>query len=328
MRQAGGHHTAILARQPLAGRAGERVLKIADRLAVDNACNRLHPARRVVRKSRDKPGIGAQRIGHVARQLLEESSTGNRGNACRHFQHGGLNAAPFFLCPQADDTECHILRQLLQQLELVFSNRAHIHRIQRQKTECLLLMLERQRHHAVIAIFLRLFMQRVMLVLHHILDDDRRTGTYRTRAGAGAAGVFRSPAQIELGKEILRAAFMRLQHNGAGRIMLGISDPGHEVTANLHRQLANIVQQLLFVARTYQRLVAQAQHAQGTVQALQFQRGLFLFGNILQGAFDTDGAARFIADGITDHMCIQGVTLDCMQLKIDRIRGSGFDAVS
>ena len=188
---------------------------------------------------------------------------------------------------QAGDADGQVVGQLLQQRGFFGADLQHVGCVQVQQAKT-----------AVLCVVARMLAQRqadhpVKAMLQHalgpvgkvafgadVLHDHRLAGAHRNARRAPAIGIVGRPAQVQVFQVVLVVARMGHGADGFALVVQRKPHPAHAVATDVHRNLADGLQQCGLGRGAHQGFVACAQQALGTAHARQLALGAQAFGHV------------------------------------------------
>lgn len=100
-------------------------------------------------------------------------------------------------------------------------------------------------------------------------------------------------------------ASVRHRANAPGRVVFGVTDPGHAVATHLNNDLANAFQKIGFVSSVNQCLTTADEHLQLPIGSPEMLLGAQTFADVHRHADDLDtvvAIANRVEIGVKDHL--------------------------
>ena len=249
-------------------------------------------------------GLRAQRLGHVGGQLHKKCRAGTGRHRRRHLDDRILNALLRLVGTQAGDAEGQVVGQVLQQRRFLRADVQDFRGVQVQQAKGLVLCAQGQANHAVKTVVQHALGPVAQVVaLAQVVHDHGLAAAHRLTGRPSAGGAVFVPAHAQLVQILVRVASVGHPGNRFVFVVVGKAHPAHAVAANVHRDLADGLQQGRFRRRAHQGFVAGTQQLLGTRHARDLALGPQALGHVHRQHLAGGHAVE--ADASRSHFCVK-----------------------
>ena len=248
--------------------------------------------------------LRTQCLGHVGGQLHKKCRAGTGRHRRRHLDDRIQNALLRLVGTQAGDAEGQVVGQVLQQRRFLRADVQDFRGVQVQQAKGLVLCAQGQANHAVKTVVEHALGPVAQVVaLAQVVHDHGLAAAHRLTGRPSAGGAVFVPAHAQLVQILVRVASVGRAGNRLVFVVVGKAHPAHAVAANVHRDLADGLQQGRFRRRAHQGFVAGTQQLLGTRHARDLAFGPQPLGHIhrqhLAGSYAVE------ADAAGSHFCVK-----------------------